>query len=188
MNDEHVIAIATIVQVVLLAANAFLIAWYLWETRKLRQAAEDQVAKSQSGVAAAPEQVDAMRQQFAIAQEQLEAQIRPALTLTAGATLLVVNIGNGPALNLQLVKGQSQTVLPASSSVETTFGMRLKGSCVAPGESHARDTAEPVGSRGQLRGEDVQLVYESLSGKKYASLIEFDGFGKPCKTTLHIRT
>jgi hypothetical protein len=89
-----------------------------------------------------------MRHQAAIAREQLEAQIRPALTLTVGATFLVVNIGNGPALNLQLVKGRSQTVLPLSSSVETTFGIRLKGSCVAPGESHARDTGEPVGSRG----------------------------------------
>jgi ABC-type sugar transport system ATPase subunit len=105
-----------IFQDVLLAVNAALIAWYLWETRKLRLAAEDQVTKSQSQISATHEQVEAMRQQVAIAQDQREAQIRPALTVIGkGATLWVVNIGNGPALNLQLVRGKNQTVLPVSS-------------------------------------------------------------------------
>jgi hypothetical protein len=118
---------------------------------------------------------------------KLEAQIRPALTVSGqGTTLWVVNIGNGPALNLQLVKGRNQTLLPATSRVETTFGFRLNGSFVVPGEAQAKDTNEKIGSLGQLQGEDLQLVYESLSGKKYISLIEFDGPGNPCKTTLHI--
>jgi hypothetical protein len=186
MNDQHVLALTAIVQIVLLAVNAALIAWYLWETRKLRRAAEDQVTKSQSQASAAYEQVEAMRHQAAIAQDQREAQIRPALTVSGkSATLLVVNIGNGPALNLQLVKGRRQTVLPASSRIETNFGMRVKGSFVAPGESQAKDTNEKVGSIGQLDGEDLQLVYESLSGKKYVSIVEFDGPGNPCKTTFH---
>jgi hypothetical protein len=185
MNDQHVIACAMIFQDVLLLINAVLIAWYLWETHRLRQAGEDQVTKSQRKISATYEQVEAMRQQVAIAQDQREAQIRPALTVIGkGATLWVVNIGSGPALNLQLVKGKNQTVLAASSSVVTTFGMRVKGSCVASGES--QDTNETVGSIGQLSGEDLQLVYESLSGKKYVSIIEFDGPGNPCKTKLHI--
>jgi len=180
MNDQHVIAQAAIVQVLLLAANAVLIAWYLWETRKLRRAAQDQVAQSQA-------QVDAMRQQVAIAQDQREAQVRPALTVIGkGTTLHVVNVGNGPALNLQLVKGRDQAPFSASSQVDTNFGMRLRGSFVAPGESEAKDTNEKVGAIGQLGGEDLQLIYESLSGKRYVSIIKFDGPGNPCKTTLLI--
>ncbi len=172
MNDQHIIACATIFQDVLLLINAVLIAWYLWETHGLRLAGD--------------KQVKATAQQFAMAQEQLEAQIRPALTMSGGAaTLLVVNVGSGPALNLQLAKGKNQAVLPASFKIETNFGMRVKGSCVAPGGSQAKDTNESVGSWGQLVGEDVQLVYESLSGKRYASIIEFAG-GNPCKTRLYV--
>jgi hypothetical protein len=185
MNDQHVIAYAMIFQDVLLAISAALIAWYLWETRKLRQAAEDQVTKSQSQISAAYEQVEAIRHQAAIAQSQLEAQIRPALTLIGNNnSLLILNVGSGPALNLQLVKGRNQTVLSASAPVTTTFGIRAKGSCIAP--SHTVDTGASVGSIGQISGEDVQLVYESLSGKKYVSMIEFDGPGNPCKTTLYV--
>src|SRR4029077_13103852 len=154
--------------------------------RKLRLAAEEQGTKSQIQASAAYEQVEAMHQQSAIALEQREAQIRPALTVSGrSSTLVIVNIGSGPALNLQLVKGRNQTVLPASSKVETTFGFPLKGSFVEPGESQAKDTNERIGSHGQIEGEDLQLVYESLSGKKYISLIEFDGRGNPRKTTFH---
>jgi hypothetical protein len=63
MSDQHVIACAMIFQDVLLLINAGLIAWYLWETHKLRLAAEDQVTKSQSQISATYEQVEAMRQQ-----------------------------------------------------------------------------------------------------------------------------
>jgi hypothetical protein len=64
--------------------------------------------------------------------------------------------------------------------------MRLRGSFVAPGESEAKDTNEKVGAIGQLGGEDLQLIYESLSGKRYVSIIKFEGPGNPCKTTLLI--
>lgn len=185
MNDQHVIALAAIIQCVLLFANAFLIAWYLLETRRLRKAAQDQVAKSQNQISAAYEQVEALQRQTAIAQYQLEAQVRPALTvIRRGTTLHVVNIGNGPALNLQLVRGRDQTVFSASAKVDTNFGPMVRGSCIAPGESQAKDTYEPC-SIGQIRGEDLQLVYESLSGKRYISMIEFDGTGNPCRTMLY---
>jgi len=58
MNDQHVTAIATFFQDGLLFVNAGLIAGYLFETRKLRPAAEEQVAKSQSQASAAYEQVE----------------------------------------------------------------------------------------------------------------------------------
>lgn len=84
-----------------------------------------------------------MRQQVAISQDQSEAQIRAALTLTGkAATLQVVNVGSGPALNLRLVNGQNQTVFQAQARVDTNFGMRVKGDCIAPGEAHAKATNE----------------------------------------------
>ena len=43
MNDQHIIVIATIAQDCLLLASAILIAWYLFETKKMRKAAEAQV-------------------------------------------------------------------------------------------------------------------------------------------------
>src|SRR5438128_2664030 len=62
----------------------------------MRKAAEDQVTKSQDLVKAA-------QQQVAIAADQLEGQIRPALVARVnrhGVELL--NIGSGPALHVQL--------------------------------------------------------------------------------------
>ena len=52
MNDQHVTAIAIIVQDMLLFLSAILIGWYLWETRKMRQAAEKQVGETQALVRA----------------------------------------------------------------------------------------------------------------------------------------
>ena len=76
MNDQHITAIATIVQDFLLLASALLIAWYLSETRKMRKAAEAQV----------------------------EAAFRPSVivwhvgSLESSPTL--ENIGNGPAMEV----------------------------------------------------------------------------------------
>jgi hypothetical protein len=93
VSDQHITAIATIVQDFLLLASAGLIAWYLWETRKMRKAAENQVARSQELVAAAQRQVDASL-------EQVEAGSRPAVVAKAGpgslARPFLVNIGKWP--------------------------------------------------------------------------------------------
>jgi len=70
MNDQHIIAIAAMVQDALLVLNLVLIAWYLWETHNLRKTAQDQVTKSQDQVAATIEQTKAIRRQVAIAQDQ----------------------------------------------------------------------------------------------------------------------
>ncbi|MGA8150433.1 MAG: hypothetical protein WB952_05745 [Terriglobales bacterium] len=98
VNDQHITAIATIAQDVLLFLSASLIGWYLWETRKMRKAAEGQVIKSQDLVEAAQRQVDASL-------EQVEAGSRPAVVAKAGpgslAAPFLVNIGNGPAIELK---------------------------------------------------------------------------------------
>jgi len=186
MNDGHVVAITAIIQCLLLFANAFLVFRYLVETRKLRKAAEDQVTKSQSQTSAAYDQVEAMRHQTAVAQAQLEAQIRPALTVTVlNGYLCVTSVGNGPALNLHIVKGRSQTVFSSTAKVETNFGKSLEGACIATGEP-PKSMNEVFGAVGQLEGEDLQLVYESLSAKRYISMVKFDGPGNPRKTTLYV--
>jgi len=77
MNDQHITAIATIVQDILLVLNALLIAWYLYETRKIRRAA----------------------------QEQAESASRPAIVVkNSDGTLsapMLENIGNGPAIEVE---------------------------------------------------------------------------------------
>ena len=63
----------------------------------------------------------------------------------------------------------------------------MPSSLISPGESQAKDTGERIGSYGQLRGEELQLIYESLSRRKYASVIGFDGGGYPRTTRLIVR-
>jgi len=90
MTDQHITAIATIVQDVLLLVSAGLIGWYLYETRKMRKAAERQV----------------------------EATFRPAVVIThSGQTDRnphIENIGNGPALEVRwrLVNSELTGTLP----------------------------------------------------------------------------
>jgi hypothetical protein len=101
-----------------------LVGWYLWETRKMRKAAENQVIKSQELVDAAQrqlaagqqqveaslkqlsalrDQVDASREQVAAAQDQLEVQIKPAVVArVTDYGIEVLNIGNGPALHVKM--------------------------------------------------------------------------------------
>lgn len=54
---------------------------------------------------------------------QLEAQIRPALTVgSKGAGLGMFNVGNGAALNLQIVRTKGEEI---DWAAKTNFGMRL---------------------------------------------------------------
>jgi hypothetical protein len=162
VNDQHIIAVATIVQDCLLLLSAFLIAWYLWETRKMRKAAEDQVHQSQALVSTS--------------QEQLEAQIRPALTLVIGegGSLCVSNIGSGAALNLRLVKTKEESI---DWGAKSNFGAPAMGMAVAV--DHSVNTGSAAGSYGNIIGERLHLTYESLSGRVYASIVLFDGNGRP---------
>lgn len=124
MNDPARAVLWTALQAELLVLSAILVGWYLVETWKLRKAAENQLAKSQELVEAALRQIevgqkqvgasnsqanaafqqlDAIRQQVALAQDQLEGQIRPALVARINNHgVELVNIGSGPALHVQL--------------------------------------------------------------------------------------
>jgi hypothetical protein len=150
-----VASIAAFGQVVVLIATAVFVWRYLQETAELRRTAQQQVA---------------------LANEQLEAQIKPALIVefTTAAFLCVSNVGSGTGFNLRLVKTKVELI---DWAAESNFGIGARGRAVAVG--HPVDTAEPRGSVGTLKGEHLQLFYESLSGKTYASVVMFEGDGTP---------
>lgn len=183
MNDQHVSAIAMIVQDGLLLVSTGFIFWYLWETRKMRKAAEKQVEKSQAQVdeshrqvTAAYEQVTAIRQQIAMAQEQLEGQIRPALVarfVRDGAE--IVNIGSGPALDVKLSlvqRGQAAVITPQPLFRPVAFVERKQTwytEELLTAARHDRPAARV------LAGSSLQCTYKSLSGRTHYTVIDFDG-------------
>lgn len=82
-------------EVCLLALNAILLWLYVMSTRKIERAANEQ-AKT------AVRQADISARQARLAAEQVEGASRPVLALGGDALHLAwVNIGNGPALNIQ---------------------------------------------------------------------------------------
>jgi hypothetical protein len=112
MNDQHVSAVATIWQVVLLAINAGLFFWYLIETNKLRTAAEKQVETSS---------------------RQVEATFRPALIVTHDGITAhkprLENIGTGPATDVAWsLRGSDRTgmipFLRSGAAFELAIDMR----------------------------------------------------------------
>jgi hypothetical protein len=150
-----VAAFAQIGQVIVLILTAVFVWKYLQETAALRRTAQEQVG---------------------LANEQLEAQIRPALTVTVdlAGSLCVSNIGSGTALNLRLVRTKVETV---DWEAKSNFGAPAMGAAVAVGQLVGMGSAP--GSIGNLRGENLHLIYESLSGKGYASIVTFNGIGQP---------
>jgi hypothetical protein len=151
MNYEHAMLTATVVQDVLLLASAFLLAWYLYETYRMRVATE----------------------------AQLEAQIRPAVAVRVRNppdSLLLVNVGKGPALNLALS--------PAERGSEGSRDCSEREAFVIPstflaeggeGFSGIRTQPQPgLGGVPVLNGRSLQCQYTSLSGRTYWTVVDFD--------------
>jgi hypothetical protein len=172
VTDQHITALATIVQDVLLLLNAGLIAWYLWETRKMRMAAEKQVSKSQ-------DLVDAAQKQLTTSLAQTEAQIRPALAVRLQGGIQLQNVGNGTAVNVAFS-------LLDDLAGEINWAPRLN--IVSEAVASYLERGEDPGRRAVLAdrhfGPDhgLQLRYQSLSGKKYVSLITFGMDGRVIRT------
>jgi hypothetical protein len=164
VDYQGITAVATVAQDVLLLISAFLIGWYLYETRRMRIAAEQQVAKSQALVKAS--------------EEQLEAQMRPAVVARVRRppeSLLLINVGKGPALDLTLSPAERGSVGSRGWSdlevfdVEATF-------IAAGGEAVSgirTQTIPGVGGIG-LNGRSLQCQYTSLSGRTYWTVVDFD--------------
>jgi len=171
VNDQHITAIATIVQDILLLLSAVLIFWYLWETRKMRKAAENQVSKSQELVSAAQRQINASL-------EQVESTWRPAIVAkTRGSTMaapMLENIGNGPALDVKWSLSNSDVggVIPYMEP-KAPQGLPIDG--LQPLFEAALKTTPNSAS--------IDCTYRSLSGWSYSSTSAYDFAGDQFRTT-----
>jgi hypothetical protein len=144
VNDQHIVAIATIVQDVLLLASAGLIAWYLHETRKMRKAAEAQV----------------------------EAAFRPAVIVWHGGSLesspTLENIGNGPAMEVNWALSDSD--LSGNLAFLPKDQRRQMG---MPGIKPVYEAGSRAESSGRSSVVCIKCSYRSLSGKQYFSTSTF---------------
>jgi hypothetical protein len=165
VNYQCVTAIATVVQDFLLLVSAFLIGWYLIETRKMRKAAEQQVTETQALVTASD--------------EQAEAQIRPAVAVQVRnppESLLLVNVGKGPALNLTLSPAERGADGARSAANIERFNVPVTF-IAAGGDSFSgvRTQQQPgLGGVPVLNGRSLQCQYTSLSGRTYWTVVDFD--------------
>src|SRR5260370_42263992 len=126
-------------RLVVLIASAVFVWRYLQETTELRRTAQQQVA---------------------LASEQLEAQIRPALTIIVNRlsqSLCVSNIGSGAALNLRLVGTKVESV---DWEAKSNFGASAMGAAVAG--RHLVVTGSAPGFVGNLKGGHLHLISVSL--------------------------
>jgi hypothetical protein len=48
-------------------------------------------------------------------------------------------------------------------------------------------TGEMIGNIGTLKGERLHLIYQSLSGEAYATVVMFEGNGQPSSVTFQKR-
>jgi hypothetical protein len=154
VNDQHITAIATIVQDFLLLASAFLIAWYLCETRKMRKAAEAQV----------------------------EAAFRPSVivwhvgSLESSPTL--ENIGNGPAMEVSWALSDSDfsgNVAFLQQDHREYLGI--------PGMKPVYEAGSRAESSGRSSLVFIKCSYRSLSGKRYFSTSTFSADSPQFVTT-----
>jgi len=173
-------------QISLLAVNASLVYKYLRATEGIARTNRTQVQVSQEQVAAS--------------HQQLEGQIRPALIVavsneiakdgTSVQHLVIRNVGSGPALNLRRYQVYGDTAITwVGNSVPE---WRPEGCCV-PTQYAFSDPSQPddwhlvrEAFSGNTRNV-LQLLYQSLSGNEYASVIEFDVHGSPLRTRFERR-
>jgi hypothetical protein len=144
MNDPARAVLWTALQAQLLLVSAVLIGLYLFETWKLR----------------------------VTAQRQAEAQIRPALELVvhvANNAMWFENLGTGPALDLRVSR-----VLPNANMNwdAADDGSNLSHAFIPAGKRSMGDIGFSPRDFGP--NQSLQVVYGSLSGRLYASVIEFN--------------
>jgi hypothetical protein len=164
MNDPARATLWAALQAELLVLSAILIGLYLREIWKMRKAAENQVRESQ---------------------DQLEAQIRPALAVQVRnppESLLLVNVGKGPALNLILSPAERGSEGSRECSDRETFNVPITFiEAGGSGISGVRTQAHPGLGGAVLNGVSLQCQYTSLSGRIYWTVVDFD---KPSGTTV----
>lgn len=140
MNDQHVTAVATIWQVIVLVLNAGLFGWYLYETNRLRKAAE----------------------------RQTEATFRPALIVThenkIAGTPRIENIGAGPAMDVSWLLHDSDH---KGNFPFVRHGTHEYVPCDERVLFHAAERSRP---RDKNNPAVITCEYKSLSGRRYKSV------------------
>jgi len=155
MLDPQWVSFWTACQALLLFLNLFAVGWYVVETIRLRR----------------------------VAQQQVEAQIRPALEVVvnvAAAGIYFKNLGTGPALDLRV------SSIPSNGKVNwhaDDNGSGLGHSFVEAGQR----SMGGISSREFGPERSLQVVYESLSGRTYATSVTFPEPGIAGKTRFFMK-
>jgi hypothetical protein len=164
-------ALAAIIQGLLLLVNAIIVWDYLQETKKLRVATQDQVEETKKLVFAE--------------RRQLEAQIRPAVVgrmKMAYDQLFVqlVNIGSGPALDVRLSAVGRGSVEQWDGVNEPFPPEPLLAFIERGGErltSVRTREVKGLGGIDVLGDRSFRCEYQSLSGRIYSTVVDFDQAG-----------
>ena len=145
-------------QLLLLIVNAGLVYWYVKVTRRIRETSQD----------------------------QLEAQIRPALVVKALShdSAEIINIGSGPALSPQIAWRQSRDDVdwnaPADKNMQYISGGSGFIKAGEPRNLYVSFAAQSI--RDQNRGKCWQITYRSLSDRRYATMLDFTESGTIIET------
>ena len=171
-------ALAGFAQAFLLIVNAVIVWDYLQETKKLRIATQDQVEETRKLVYAE--------------RRQLEAQIKPAVVARmkwASQQQLVelVNIGNGPALDVKL-SAVGRGSVEQWDDVNEPFGRELLLAFIERGGDRetgirTRPVQRIVGAVSVLGERGLRCEYRSLSGRTYSTIVDFDQNGACAERT-----
>jgi hypothetical protein len=178
-------ALAGFLQVVVLSVTAYFVWKYLKATQELGKSSRDQVLESHKLVEAAQEQLAVSQEQIRIALEESEAQMRPAIGVSVDPhhqRLLAENVGSGPAFDLKLVS------VPAESPIQwdqpSNVNTILSGAVLGIGPQDSAKVCLPlVGGTTQ----ELQVMYKSLSGREYVSVVRFESHQRPIRTTVLAR-
>jgi len=155
-----IVALAGLGQAVLLFANAIFVWCYLRETKKLRQAAEEQVN---------------------IGQRQVEVSFRPAVVIQhwrSASELAAVNIGSGPAIDVHwsLLNTDLKGTFPYLR--QDSDPRNLGGTGWDKKLTNAALKIRPDIAQ-------IECLYRSLSGWRYSSINTYD-VGSASFTTMFV--
>lgn len=150
MDDAHVTTVATVLEVLLLAINAGLFAYYLRETHKMRRAAERQVEASL---------------------RQVEASFRPAVIVrnlvSTSEHPKLENVGAGPAMQLRWT-------LQGSEFTDEFSFLRPGEAQYLTCDPKAVFQAAAAGNGPTALSAVIECTYRSLSGLRYCSVSTVD--------------
>jgi hypothetical protein len=180
-------AFAGFLQVVVLGVTARFVWRYLKATENLVRSTVDQVSESRKLVEAAQRQVDASLEQVEETKKlvfaerrQTEAQIKPAVVARmkwAGQQQLVelMNIGNGPALDVKL-SAMGRGSVERWDDVNEPFARELPLAFIERGADREtgiriRPVQGLVGEVPVLGERSLRCEYRSLSGRTYSTIV-----------------